>query len=79
MATIAVDWCDFVVYSNGCVIVDQMLANLDYWSNLMEKLEHFYVTHVIPEILSGRIFMEEFGRYKLLCSHIYCIHVCSML
>ena len=61
MAIIGVEWCDFVVYSNGCVIVDRILADLDYWNNLMEKLEHFYVTHVIPEILSGRIFMEEFG------------------
>ena len=58
---LGVEWCDFVVYSNGCVIVDQILANLDYWNNLLEKLKHFYVTHVIPEILSGRIFMEEFG------------------
>ena len=61
MAIIGVEWCDFVVYSNGCVIVDRILADLDYWNNLMEKLEHFYVTHVIPEVLSARIFMEEFG------------------
>ena len=60
MAIIGVEWCDFVVYSNGCVIVDRILADLDYWNNLSEKLEQFYVTHVVPEILSGRIFMEEF-------------------
>ena len=61
MAIIGVEWCDFVLYSNRCVIVDRILADLDYWNNLMKKLEHLYVTHVIPEILSGRIFMEEFG------------------
>ena len=60
MAIIGVEWCDFVFYSNGCAIIDQILANLDYWNNLMEKLEHFNVTRVIPEILSGRIFLEEF-------------------
>ena len=60
MAILGVEWCDFVVYSNGCVIVDRILADLDYWYNLSEKLEEFYVTHVVPEILLGRIFMEEF-------------------
>ena len=29
MAIIGVEWCDFVVYSNVCVIVDQLLADLD--------------------------------------------------
>ena len=61
MAILGVEWCDFVVYSNGCVIVDHILADLDYWHNLSKKLEEFYVTHVILEILSRRIFMEEFG------------------
>ena len=61
MAIIGVEWCDFVVYSNVCVIVDWILADIDYWNNLSEKLKQFYVTHMIPEILSGSIFMEEFG------------------
>ena len=29
MAIIGVEWCDFVVYSNKCVIIDQILANLE--------------------------------------------------
>ena len=61
MAILRVEWWDFVVYGNGCVIVDNILADLDYWYNVSEKVEEFYGTHVIPEILSGRIFMEEFG------------------
>ena len=67
-----------VFYSNGCVIVDRILADLDYWNNLMEKLEHFYV--------KLRFFGEEFlwksleqpHRYKLLCiTTLYCMHVCN--
>ena len=50
------EWCDFVVYSNGEVIVDWILADLDYGNTLEQKLEEFYVHNVIPEILSGKIF-----------------------
>ena len=31
MAVIGVEWCDFVVYSNGKVVVDCILADVDYW------------------------------------------------
>ena len=55
MAIIGVQWCDFVVHSNGRVIVDQIITDADYWNNLSEKLEQLYVTHVIPEILSAKI------------------------
>ena len=55
------EWCDFVVFSNNEVVVDRILADLEYWNHLEEKLEEFYVHHVIPEILSGKIFLEEFG------------------
>lgn len=61
MAILGVEWCDFVVYSNGMVVVDRILADADYWENLEEKLEHFYLYHVVPELLSRRIFIEKFG------------------
>lgn len=61
MAILGVEWCDFVVYSNGMVIVDRILADADYWENLEEKLEQFYLCHVVPELLSRRIFVEKFG------------------
>ena len=54
------EWCDFVVYSNGEVVVDRILADLEYWGTLEEKLEEFYVRYMVPEILSGRIFLEEY-------------------
>ena len=56
---LGVKWCDFVVYSNGMVVVDRILADADYWENLEEKLEHFYLYHAVPELLSRRIFIEK--------------------
>jgi len=51
------EWCDFVVYSNGEVVVDRILADLEYWGTLEEKLEEFYVRYMVPEILSGKVFL----------------------
>ena len=36
MAVMGVDWCDFVVYSNGGVVVDRILADVEYWDILSE-------------------------------------------
>ena len=57
MAVIGVN---FVVYSNGEVFVDRILANVEYWDILSEKLEDFYVHYVVPETLSGKNFQEEY-------------------
>ena len=61
MAILNVEWCDFVVFSNGSVIVDRILADHDYWTKMCDVLDEFYVQHVVPEILSGRIFKEEYA------------------
>ena len=61
IAILNVEWCDFVVFSKGEVVVDRILADLDYWDNLQEKMEQFYLHHVVPELLSKRIFLEQFG------------------
>ena len=47
--------------SNGQIVVDRIIADNDYWDHLFEKLEDFNVQHVIPEVLPGRIFQEEYG------------------
>ena len=80
MAIIGVEWCDFVVYSNDSVIVDRIIADADYWNHLSERLEQFYVTHVIPEILFEKILMEEFDLHEhtLFCLGVNCVlHVYS--
>ena len=52
MAVLNVEWCDFVVYSKGVVVVDRILADYNYWTELSEILDSFYVQYVVPEILS---------------------------
>ena len=42
-------------------MVDRIVADHDYWTDLLEKFKQFYLQHVIPELLSGKIFQEEFG------------------
>ena len=61
MAILNVEWCDFVIFSNGSVIVDRILADHDYWTKMCDTLDEFYMQHVIPEILSGTIFKEEYA------------------
>ena len=52
MAVLNVEWCDFVVYSKGVVVVDRIIADYNYWTELSEILDSFYVQYVVPEILS---------------------------
>lgn len=61
IAILGVDWCDFVVYSNNIIVVDRILPDTEYWHELEQILEDFYMHHVIPEILSRRIFIEEYN------------------
>ena len=35
MAILNVEWCDFVVHSNGVVVVDRILADYIYWTELI--------------------------------------------
>ena len=38
MAILNVEWCDFVVYSKGTVIVDRIINDFGYWTLLNETL-----------------------------------------
>ena len=51
LAIIDRELCDFVVYSNGKIIINRILADLDYWNTLEQKLEAFYICNIIREIL----------------------------
>ena len=64
MAVLDVEWCDFIVFSNDTVVANRIVVDCNYWMNLLKKLEQFYLQHVIPELLSGKIFQEEFGTVK---------------
>ena len=63
LAVLDREWCNFVVYSNGQVVVDRIFRDLEYWNQLEETLEKIYVRFVIPEILSGEIFLDDYGSF----------------
>ena len=66
MNILNVEWCDFVVFSGGVVHVDRIICDWHYWvSEMLPALEDFYVKHVIPEIVGGQIFMDEY--HKVSC------------
>ena len=48
------------MFGNNEVVVGWILADIEYWNHLEEKLEEFYVHFVISEILSEKFFLEEF-------------------
>ena len=48
------------------VVMDRILCDADYWESLEEKIEHFYLYHVVPEVLLKCIFIEKFGQLSRL-------------
>ena len=63
MAVFSVEWYDFVVfvvYSNHTVIVDHIISDFSYWTQMIETLNNFYARHIVPEILCGTIFKQEY-------------------
>ena len=57
MAILSLEWCDFVVFSTGSIVVDCILADYNYWVKMCNTLDESYIHHVIPEILGRRIFL----------------------
>ena len=51
---------DFVVYSNHTMIVDHIISDFRFWTQMIETLDNFYVRHIVPEILCGTIFKQEY-------------------
>ena len=43
MPILNVGWYDFVMFSNGSVIIDRILADYDYWKKICDTLDEFYV------------------------------------
>lgn len=61
MAIMGLEWCDFVVFSGGDVVVDRVWFDPDFWQiTLLPKLRSFYY-NVAREILSGTQFLQYYG------------------
>ena len=60
LAVLGREWCDFVVYSNGQVVVDRIFSDLEYWNQLEETLEKIlctfcYSRDIIWRNIPGRV------------------------
>ena len=48
-------WCDFIIWTLKGLSVQRIFFKSDFWENMLSKLKFFYVTNVMPEILSSRV------------------------
>lgn len=55
MALYEVEWCDFVIWTRKGINVQRIPFNKDLWSEMLPKLEKFYLTGMIPELFSNRV------------------------
>ena len=52
LAILDVPWCDFVVWTKAGIFIERITLDKHLWNKvLLSKLSHFYVEHVVPEIL----------------------------
>ena len=56
LAIIGMPWCDFVVWTEGGLVVVRISFDEDLWKRVMlPKLTQCYCDHVVPEILCRRL------------------------
>ena len=56
-----VQWCHFVVFCGGEIVISQIKFDPSFWSStLLPKLRAFYTKFAAREILSGRYFLEHY-------------------
>lgn len=55
MAIHEIFWADFVIWTSKGVHVERIPFDQGFWSNMTIKLENFYKTGMIPEIISDRV------------------------
>ena len=57
MAILKVPWCDFVVWTVVDIHIERIYFDHHFWEDqLLPKLDHFYVTAMVPEILMGSLY-----------------------
>ena len=47
-------WCDFVIWTPCSLTIERIPFDLNFWQEVMPKLEHFYNTAVLPKLASPR-------------------------
>ena len=44
-------YCDFVVWSNNDILVEQIPADGEFFNAFIEDVQHFFVYAILPEII----------------------------
>ena len=59
MAILGVPWCDFVVWTLTDIYIEHINFDRALWQDeLLPKLDHFYTTCVVPELLTGALYQN---------------------
>ncbi|KAL5020002.1 hypothetical protein ScPMuIL_002894 [Solemya velum] len=54
MAICDVEYCDFVMWSPNGISVERLARDRVFWSDIVDKLKHFYYNSMLPEIFEMR-------------------------
>ena len=55
MGVIGVKYCDFFVYTRHGFLIDRVEFDLEFWQNLLAKVEKFWHNFIAPELLNGTL------------------------
>lgn len=58
MACTGIDICDLIIYTNKGILVVPVSFDRALWETMVIKLRAFYVSHMVPELLTKRIKQE---------------------
>ena len=50
MATLNVNWYDFVVFTNVDLHIERIYFDIDFWHKIVPKLSSFYTEYMLPEL-----------------------------
>ena len=78
IATSAVSFCDFIVWTPLEILILRIEADVEFISNLQQRLTSFWIKYVLPELLTRRLENEKpqtmtKGSKEKSISQTYCV------
>lgn len=49
------EYCDFVVWNRNDIFVERILPDLEFWDDVIPKVERFFRISILPEILGQQV------------------------
>ena len=49
------EYCDFVVWNRNDIFVERILPDLEFWDDVIPKVECFFRKSILPEILGQQV------------------------